>query len=242
MNISGAASLPVPSAQPVKAYTEKIQTEKTENPVMSERVRMTIEKLMAPMRTGMTNEDLDEVDEFLKTASPGPGFSSLGDRMKSWRSTLLWGNELDAAETLNKIEGVYTDFKKNLHSTWPKLADKVFGFTVTEDGYLQVTATPNTLSAWEKNTLNTLLNEDKDLRSLTVKHAKAVIELMQCDQKYFGGKLTVDLTDFHKKIDYGLLFKKGALDLWATDSWLDQLRKKSEKDLVEKKQGLHIEV
>jgi hypothetical protein len=51
----------------------------------------------------------------------------------------------------------------------------------------------------------------------------------------------LDLSNFHKMIDYGLLLNKGALDLGRADSWLDQLHKKAEKDPIEKKQGLHIE-
>jgi hypothetical protein len=122
------------------------------------------------------------------------------------------------------------------------LADKAFGYTVAEDGQLQVTAPPNMLTAWEQDTLNTLLNQRKDLQSLSFNHAKAVIELVQLDKKQFEGKVTLDLTNFHKMIDYGLLLNKGALDLRSTDSWLDQLYKKAKEEPIEKKQGLHIQV
>ncbi|MNF05800.1 hypothetical protein D3C80_2056180 [compost metagenome] len=53
--------------------------------------------------------------------------------------------------------------------------------------------------------------------------------------------MKLDLSNFHKMIDYGLLLNKGALDLSSTDSWLDQLHKKAEKEPSERKQGLHIE-
>jgi hypothetical protein len=97
------------------------------------------------------------------------------------------------------------------------------------------------LNTWEEEALNTLLNETKDLQPLTLKHAKDAIELIQMDRKYFEGKLNVDLTNAHKMIDYGLVLNKGALELRAPDSWLDQLYKNAEKDPFEKKQGLQID-
>ncbi len=74
--------------------------------------------------------------------------------------------------------------------------------------------------------MNTLLNEAKGLQPLTLKHAKAVIELTQLDKPQFEGKVKLDLSNFHKMIDYGLLLNKGALDLESPDSWLDQLHKR----------------
>jgi len=85
------------------------------------------------------------------------------------------------------------------------------------------------------------LNEAKDLQSLTLKHAKAVIELVKRDKPQFEDKVKLDLSNFHKMIDYGLLLNKGALDLGRENSWLDQLLKKAEKEPGEKRQGLHIE-
>lgn len=154
---------------------------------------------------------------------------------------ILWSNDLRAADTLKDIEGIYSDFKKDLQSKWPGLADKVFGFTVAENGQLQVTSPPNGLDDFDKKILNTLLNETKDLQSLTLKHAKAVMELVQLDKEQFAGKLIVDLTNFHKIIDYGLLLNKGALQLEKTDSWLKQLHTYAEMTKVGEKQGLHIE-
>jgi hypothetical protein len=116
------------------------------------------------------------------------------------------------------------------------------GFTVAEDGQLKVTSPPDTLTARDEEILNTLLNETKGLQPLTLKHAKAVIELIQLDKPQFEGKVKLDLSNFHKMIDYGLLLNKGALDLESSDSWLDQLHKKADKNPIEKKQGLHIEV
>jgi hypothetical protein len=192
--------------------------------------------------TGISTADLDELDIFLETPGLGPGYVELLNRIKSVRYTILWAKELRAADTLHTMVGVYTDFKRDLHSKWPKLADKVFGFTVAEDGRLQVTAPPNTLDAREEQTLNTLLNKTKDLQSLTLKHAKAVIELVQLDKQQFEGKVKLDLTNFHKMVDYGLLLNKGALQLRSANSWLDQLHKNAEKDPTDKKLGLHIEV
>jgi hypothetical protein len=51
----------------------------------------------------------------------------------------------------------------------------------------------------------------------------------------------LDLTNFHKMIDYGLLLNNGALQVQYAGSWLDQLHKNAEKDPIEKNQGLHIE-
>ena len=121
------------------------------------------------------------------------------------------------------------------------MAAKPFGYTVADNGQLQVTAPPNVLTDWEKDTLNILLNKRKDLQSLTFNHAKAVVELVELDKKQFEGKVTLDLNNFHKMIDYGLLFKRSALELTSTDSWLDQLRKKARQEPIERTQGLHIE-
>lgn len=111
------------------------------------------------------------------------------------------------------------------------------GFTVTEDGQLKVTSPPNTLTARDEEILNALLNEAKGLQSLTLKHAKTVIELVKRDKPQFEGKVKLDLSNFHKMIDYGLLLNKGALDLRSTDSWLDQLHKNAEKYPFEKGRG-----
>ncbi|MBV6824927.1 hypothetical protein [Pseudomonas sp. PD9R] len=242
MNISAAASFQIPYSQMVKPNTEKTQTEEIKSPVMDERVKLTIEKLRAPEVTGITSDDLDELEAFFRTSNQGPGFTDLCPLIAVSRYAILWVKENRAADTLRTMEGIYSDFKKDLSSKWSGLADKAFGFTVAEDGQLQVTAPPNTLTAWEKETLNTLLNESKDLQSLTLKHANAVIDLVQLDTQQFGGKAKVDLSNFHKLIDYGLLLNKGALELGETDSWLDQLHKNAEKGQNEKKQGLHIEV
>ncbi|MEJ5061388.1 MULTISPECIES: hypothetical protein [unclassified Pseudomonas] len=242
MNINAAASFQITPLQPLKANTEKHQLEKVESREINEgRARLTIEKLMAPQRMGISIDDLDELDEFLKTTSLGPGSGDLSYRMENFRDTILRGNEFRAAETLRTMERVYSDFKQDLHSKWPALADKVFGFTVSEDGRLQVTSPLNTLDAREKETLDTLLNDYKNLQFLTLKHAKAVIELVQQDKQQFEGKVKLDVTNFHKMIDYGLLLNKGALQVQYAGSWLDQLHKNAEKDPIEKNQGLHIE-
>jgi hypothetical protein len=242
MNINTAASFQMPCPKRVKAGTEQNQPDSVEKPVIEERVRLAIEKLQAPAVTGLTMDDLEAVEDFIEKSPLGAGYVGLYTRIDSFRFTILWAKECRAADALKTIDGIYTDFKANLHSLWPKLADKAFGYTVAEDGQLQVTAPPNMLTAWEQDTLNTLLNQRKDLQSLSFNHAKAVIELVQLDKKQFEGKVTLDLTNFHRLIDYGLLLNKGALDLRSTDSWLDQLYKKAKEEPIEKKQGLHIQV
>lgn len=242
MNISSAASFQTPYPQIAKASMEKNLTEKIEGPVIDEgRVMLTIEKLRTPGTWGITMDHLDELEEFLKTTNLGPGSGDLRTHIDSQRYTILWAKERRAELMLSDMEVIYTDFKRELQSKWPDLANKAFGFTVAEDGRLQVIAPPNTLDAWDEETLNSLLNGTKDLQSLTLKHAKAVIELVQLDKNQFEGKVEVSLTNFHKMVDYGLLLNKGALELGKTDSWLDQLHKNADMEQREKKQGFHIE-
>ena len=243
MNVSAAASFQVPYPQTLKANTEKAQPEKVDIPVMNDRLRLTIEKLRAPKSEArnLSSEKLNEVDEFLNALEPFNEFNDLPPLIKSFRHSMIRHHEFQANLMLKKMEGIYSDFKKDLQSKWPGLANNVMGFTVAEDGQLKVTSSPNTLTARDEEILNTLLNEAKGLQPLTLKHAKTVIELIQLDKPQFEGKVKLDLSNFHKMIDYGLLLSKGALDLRSPDSWLDQLHKKSEQDPSVKKQGLHIE-
>lgn len=243
MNVSAAASFQVPYPQTVKANTEKAQPEKVDIPVMNDRLRLTIEKLRAPQSEArnLSSEKLNEVDEFLNALEPHNEFTDLPPRIKSYRHSMIRHHEFYANLTLKKMEGVYSDFKKDLQSKWSGLANNVMGFTVAEDGQLKVTSPPDTLTARDEEILNTLLNETKGLQTLTLKHAKFVIELVQMDKPQFEGKVNLDLRNFHKMIDYGLLLNEGALDLRNSNSWLDQLHKNAEKYPFEKRQGLHIE-
>jgi hypothetical protein len=243
MNISSAASFQTPYPQIAKASMEKNLTEKIEGPVIDEgRVMLTIEKLMHPtVIIEITIEELDELDEFLKTPENLHSVRLDNDRKNAVRFGCFRSKEFHAGETLRKMEGIYSEFKQDLRSKWPDLADKVTGFTVDEDGRLKVTSPPNTLDTKEEEIMNTLLNGTKDLQSLTLKHAKVVIELVQMDKQQFEGKVKVTLSNFHKLIDYGFLLIKGALHMGKTDSWLDQLNKSANIEQHEKKQGLHIE-
>ncbi len=232
--------IPYPNAAVAKAEVDKL--DKPEGLVIDEnRVKSTIDKLLTPLQKNMTNDDLDEVEKFLDVISPNGNYMGLRTEVKGFRAVILWGNELRAGDMLREMEGIYSDFKKDLQSKWSGLANKPMGFTVTEDGQLKVTSPPNTLTARDEEILNALLNEAKGLQSLTLKHAKTVIELVKRDKPQFEGKVKLDLSNFHKMIDYGLLLNKGALDLRSTDSWLDQLHKNAEKYPFEKRQGLHIE-
>ena len=243
MNVSAAASFQVPYPQTLKANTETAQPEKVEGPVVNEqRGRFLIDKIMGRgEQKGYTFEDLKEVEAFLETNDRGPDDCGLYFRMKRARNGFLLGKEIQAGIKLREMEEIYSDFKKDLQNKWSGLANKPMGFTVAEDGQLKVTSPPDTLTARDEEILNTLLNETKGLQTLTLKHAKLVIELVQMDKPQFEGKVNLDLRNFHKMIDYGLLLNKGALDLRNSDSWLDQLHKKAEKEPSEKKQGLHIE-
>lgn len=234
MNINAAASTQMPNPKAVKAITEQNPPDEVEKPVIEERVRLAIEKLQAPAVTGLTMDDLEAVEDFIEKSPLGAGYVGLYTRIDCFRFTILWAKESRAADALKEIDAIYSDFKADLHSKWPQLAAKSFGYTVADNGQLQVTAPPNVLKDWEKDTLNILLNKRKDLQSLTFKHAKAVIELVELDKKQFEGKVKLDLTNFHKMIDYGLLLKKSALDLTSTDSWLDQLRKKARQEPIER--------
>ncbi|MNO68382.1 hypothetical protein D3C76_592110 [compost metagenome] len=243
MNVSAAASFQVPYPQTVKANTEKAQSKKVEGFVVDEkRVNLTIEKLRSPIKTGITSEDLDELEKFLEVSGTGSKYSGLRYEIKCHRDLILWAKELRAGDMLHDMEGIYANFKKDLQSKWPGMAKNVIGFTIAEDGRLKVTSPPNTLTPKEEEILNSLLNKTKGLQALTLKHAIAVIELVQLDKPQFEGKVKLDLSNFHTLIDYGLLLSKGALDLRSPDSWLDQLHKKSDQDPSVKKQGLHIEV
>lgn len=244
MNVSAAASFQVPYPQTLKANTEKAQPEKDDIPVMDDRLRLTIEKLRAPRSEArnLSSEKLNEVEEFLNALESISGFYDLPPLIKSFRHSMIRHHEFQANLVLKRMEGVYSDFKKDLQSKWSGLAHDVMGFTVAEDGQLKVTSPPDTLTARDEEILNTLLNEAKGLQPLTLKHAKTVIELIRLDKPQFEGKVKLDLSNFHKMIDYGLLLNRGALDLRNSDSWLDQLHKKAEKNPIEKKPGLHIEV
>ncbi|MDF9774779.1 hypothetical protein [Pseudomonas baetica] len=243
MNISAAASFQIPYPQTVKTNTENALPEKVDIPAMDDRLRLTIEKLRAPRSEArnLSSEKLNEVEAFLNALEPYNEFTDLPPLIKSFRYSMIRHHEFQANLMLKKMEGVYSDFKKDLQSKWPGLANNVMGFTVAEDGQLKVTSPPNTLTAKDEDVLNTLLNKAKDLQPLTLKHAKTVIELIQLDKPQFEGKVNLDLSNFHKMIDYGLLLNKGALNLGSSDSWLDQLHKKAEKEPGERKQGLHIE-
>ncbi|UWF48044.1 hypothetical protein NYP20_22445 [Pseudomonas sp. N3-W] len=242
MNISSAASFQTPYPQIAKASMEKNLTEKIEGPVIDEgRVMLTIEKLRAEWKLHINIEDLDELEEFLKKPDLDKKFDSLHSEIKSFKSLMIWGKEARAGDMLLDMEVMYSELKQNLRNKWSVLADKVTGFTLGEDGLLKVTSPPNTLDEWESNILNALLNENKALVSVTLKHATTVIELVQLDKKQFADKVTLNLGNFHKFIDYGLLLNKGALSLHAPDSWLDQLHKNADMEQREKKQGFHVE-
>ncbi|MGF6161077.1 hypothetical protein ABIE16_000342 [Pseudomonas sp. 2725] len=242
MNVSDAAYFRFSYPQAMRVNTENAPEKQVDGSVINEqRVWSTIEKLRSPSQRGITSENLDELEEFLSVTDPDKKLGELRHEIKGFRGVILWGNECRAGLMLREMEGIYSDFKKDLQSKWSGLANKPMGFTVTEDGQLKVTSPPNTLTARDEEILNALLNEAKGLQSLTLKHAKTVIELVKRDKPQFEGKVKLDLSNFHKMVDYGLLLNKGALDLRNSDSWLDQLHKKAEKDPIEKKTGLHIE-
>ncbi|MGE8154766.1 hypothetical protein ACQKP5_26415 [Pseudomonas vancouverensis] len=244
MNVRAATSFQISYPQAVKVNAELAKPEKVEGPVVDEKkARLTIDMLMgrAPP-TAITNEDLDEVETFLETNPRGPNDAGLSIRIQWDRQLILLGKEIQAGIALREMEDLYANFKQNLQSQWSGLAHLATGFTVSEDGQLKVTSPPNTLTARDEEILTALLNETKGLQPLTLKHAKLVIEMVKLDKPQFEGKVTLDLSNFHKLIDYGLLLNKGALDLSSSDSWLDQLHKKSQTDPDQKRQRLHIEV
>lgn len=242
MNIGAAAWYQIPYPRAAEAKVEVDQLKRFEGPMIDEkRVKSTIDKLLTPLQTDMTNEDLDEVEKFLDVVHPDLEYMGLRKEIKSFRAVILWAKEARAGDMLRDMEGIYSNFKRDLQSQWSGLAHHVMGFTVAEDGQLKVTSPPNTLNARDEEILNGLLNEAKGLQSLTLRHAKAVIELVELDKPQFEGKVKLDLSNFHKLIDYGLLLNKGALDLSSPDSWLDQLHKKSGGHPDETRQRLHVE-
>ncbi|KAB0491261.1 hypothetical protein [Pseudomonas vancouverensis] len=244
MNVTGAISLQIAFSQVAKTFLETPKSDKVEIPGVDEkRAMLAIDILMRRSeQKGITSEDVDALDAFLEANNLTPDDFGVGMQLKRTKGYFLLGKEIQAGIALREMEDLYANFKQNLQSQWSGLAHLATGFTVSEDGQLKVTSPPNTLTARDEEILTALLNETKGLQPLTLKHAKLVIEMVQLDKPQFEGKVTLDLSNFHKLIDYGLLLNKGALDLSSSDSWLDQLHKKSETDPDQKRQRLHIEV
>lgn len=107
------------------------------------------------------------------------------------------------------LKTAFEDFKANLASTFPAIADKKFGFTVQADGSLKALNSGGQLSAADLAHLNTLLNGSADLKSAAAAYRDAAIEVVNADSpwsgSYLGGySLTQD--NFAKTIDLGALF------------------------------------
>ena len=147
---------------------------------------------------------------------------------------LLNAQNAYAQSLVDKMQGVYDEFREELKAAYPELSKKVFGFTVSAGGDLQVTAPPNVLNKEEQALLNGLLNKAKDLKALTIEHSKAVIEWVKLDKEKFKPVIDLDLSNVHGMINYGLLLNKGASHLEMVGSWLDQMSNNAKREEQEK--------
>jgi len=137
----------------------------------------------------------------------------------------------EAGVALRKIEKYYQAFRKQLVSLNPDLAYKNWGFTLNHDTSLKVTDPQNTLTAEERSWLFVALNNATELKASTHRHAKAAMALVEHDAEEFGGKYKLDLSNFHKTIDYGqLLTSKNNL----MKEWINQVHASAEKSAPEK--------
>ena len=134
MNVSDAAYFQVPYPQTVKANTEKSQLEKVDIPVMDDRIRLTIEKLRAPRSEprNLSSEKLNEVEDFLNTLESLNGFYDLPPQIKSFRYSMIRHHEFQANLMLKKMEGIYSDFKKDLQNKWSGLAHNLSLIHISE--------------------------------------------------------------------------------------------------------------
>lgn len=107
------------------------------------------------------------------------------------------------------------------------LAKKNFSYTLGDDGKVKLLDPENSFTEHERKYLTSLLNEDKKFTNSVVKFAKLAMELVDHDDKAFGGKYKLDLLNFKDTVDYRKLMTSDSKDIYK--NLINQILEKGEK-------------
>jgi hypothetical protein len=119
---------------------------------------------------------------------------------------------------LSLMQFTYNSFMKTLADTHPEIASKKFGFTLSEDATLKIIDYENSLTDNEKNVLAESMRRFDQFELKLQMCAKGMMELVDHDQKTFGGRYQLDIRSFQDVIDFRKILSVGVKDMnneWA---------------------------
>jgi hypothetical protein len=127
--------------------------------------------------------------------------------------------------TLDDMQLEFDEFKDQLRVSLPELTGKNFGFTINEQGNLEITSPDGALTDREKMQLNAWINDRDRLKELTFDHAKLVTYILKHDTRLGIDDSLVTLKNIHEFIDYGVLLQSRATRPGNSHSWIEQLQR-----------------
>ncbi|KTB64501.1 hypothetical protein [Pseudomonas syringae] len=121
----------------------------------------------------------------------------------------------------------YSSFQEQLQDSYPELARKKFGFTLDENASLKIIDYDNSLTENDKSVLTQAINDFRDFKSQAQRHAKTIMTLVDHDHKTFGGRYTLDISNFQDVIDYGKIMNTSEKNMHS--EWVQQVQSNAEK-------------
>lgn len=214
MNINAVASNPVklPVSVPVP---NKVEQEVKATAVKPERILTGAEKFAKEFYT-------KEEEPWSKPIGPGApesrGYSTTKEEYleeQYSRSNLL----------LQKQHGIFNAFMEELHFMDPDVAVKNWSYTLGPDGEIKVLDPKGNLTDAETDRLTEAMNKFKRFKSNIQDHAKTVMRIVDHDTEKFGNKYDINLLNFHKIIDYGII---NFIKTKRNEDWENQVYKNAE--------------
>ncbi|AQL36340.1 hypothetical protein [Pseudomonas syringae] len=125
------------------------------------------------------------------------------------------------------INVTYDSFRKDLQETHPEIASKKFGFTLNESASIKIIDYDNSLTENDKSVLTHAINGFREFKEQIQQHAKTVMTLVDHDHETFGGRYTLDISNFQDVIDYGKIMSTSVQKM--QDEWIQQVQSNAEK-------------
>lgn len=134
----------------------------------------------------------------------------------------------------DEMKPLYEDFKQQVASVFPDLADKEYGISVDEKGELIILNNKNSLNEPQQDILNGLLNRfngSNALKQLANEHVEATVNWVELDRKpdatsYRIGMFDVNKENYHEVIDLVPMLKDDKYSI--TNQVINQVFSKAE--------------
>lgn len=130
-------------------------------------------------------------------------------------------------QAVHRAYEVSYEFRQQLPFLNPELANKHFGFTLGPDQRIQVTDPDGVLTPAEMSYLSEKLNALESLQQAVREHARTVLELVDHLTEKFAGGYQIDLSNYHRIIDYGQIFTRNTIGNFM-DTWAWQVMRHAE--------------